>query len=124
IPRAPFLCAAYVAFFYWPGGPAGGGYFAGNPAPYPAAQALAPLPALRATPRPALPRTLPKSASGPAGGGYSAGNPAPRRAAHAAKIGLAGFPAPPSLRDTPHPAPPRTLLFSLLALAGFALQVS
>ena len=39
---------------------------------------------LRATPYPAVPRTLPKSASGLYGGGYSAGHPAPYRAANAA----------------------------------------
>ena len=120
--------AANAAFlFIGPGGPAGGGYFAGNPAPFrAAAQALAPLPALRATPRPAPPLMLPKSASGPTGGGHSAGNPAPRRATHVVFffIGLAGFPAPRTPPEPPHPAPPRTLLFSLLALAGVALRLT
>ena len=49
---------------------------------------------------------------------HTMGNPAPRRAAHAAKIGLAGFPAPPSLRDTPRPAPPPALHFLFIGLSG------
>ena len=82
---------------------------------------------LRASPHPAAPRTMPFffiGPGGPYGGGHFAGNPAPCRAANAAKIGLAGFPAPPSLRDTPRPAAPLTLIFSLLALAGVALQLT
>src|SRR5699024_1856557 len=47
-----------------------------------------------------------------------AGNPAPCRAAHAAKIGLAGFPAPPSLRATPRPAPLLTLHFLFIGPSG------
>ena len=55
---------------------------------------------------------------------YLAGNLAPRCAAHAAKIGLTGLTAPLATRESPHPPPPRTLLFSLLALAVFALQLT
>src|SRR5699024_5430597 len=87
----------------WALGPAGGACFPGNPAPYPAAQALAPLPALRATPRPAALPTLPKSASGTAGGGYSAGVPAPpprRKRCQNWPSGLSGTAQP-----TGHPAP-------------------
>ena len=62
-----------------------------------------------------------KPASCRAGGGYFAGDPAPSRAANAAKIGLAGLPGAVTLRETPRPLLPRTLLFSLLALAGVAL---
>ena len=81
-------------------------------------------PALPRCPRCGEPRTLPRRArcqnwpSGPAGGGHSAGVPAPSRAANAAKIGLAGFPAPLSLRDTPHPAPPPALHFLFIGSSG------
>src|SRR5699024_9703757 len=71
----------------------------GSPRPRLAAQALAPLPALRVTPR-------------------------PRLAAHVAKIGLTGFPAALTPQESPHPPVPLTLLFSLLALAGVAVQLT
>ena len=61
---------------------------------------------------------------GACGGGDFAGNPAPRPAADAAKIGLTGFPAPRTPQNTPHPAPPWALLFSLLALAELAVQLT
>ena len=48
---------------------------------------------------------------------HNAGNPAPCRAANAAKFGLAGFPAPPSLRDTLTP-PRRERCFSLYWPSG------
>ena len=52
------------------------------------------------------------------------GTPHPPPAAHAAKIGMTGLQAPPTPRETPHSAVPRTLIFSLLALAGVALQLT
>ena len=93
---------------------------AGNLAPAPAAHVdfffigLAGLPeprTLRATSRPALPLALPKSASGLPGISHPARNPAPSRAANAAFffIGLAGLPAPRTLRATPHLAAPPAL---------------
>ena len=66
---------------------------------------------LREFPRPVFCR-------GPAGISCPAGIPAPCRAAHVAKIGLAGFPAPPSLRDTPRSAPPPALHFLFIGLSG------
>ena len=52
------------------------------------------------------------------GTSHTAGNPEPCCAAHAAKIGLAGFPAPPSLRGTPRPAPPPALHFLFIGPSG------
>ena len=110
-------------------GRSGTAHPAGNLAPALAANAanslywLADLPAAvspRETPRPAVPRTLPKSASGLYGGGYSAGHPAPHRAANAANslYWLADLPAAVTLRATPHPPPPRTLPKSACGLSG------
>ena len=133
-------------------GPTGGGHSGGNPALTPAAHVaflfigLAGLPAAvspRATPCPAPPLTLPKSASGFSGTPHPAGNPhtPPRRArcfflyrpsgptgaAHVAFlfIGLAGLPAAVSPRSPPHPAPPtknaalsRRVLLCMLPAAG------
>ena len=85
---------------------AGGGYFAGDPAPPPCRERCQNWP------------------SGPSGGGYSAGDPAPPPRRERCQNWLAGFSGPLTPRDTPHPPAPRALIFSLLALAGLALQVS
>ena len=113
-------------------GLSGGGYSAGNPAPTPAAHVdfffigLAGLPAAvssRETPHPATPHTLPKLASGRSGTPHPVGNPAPCYAPHAAKIGLAGVPAPRPPRVTPHPATSPTFLFSFPLRRWFHVAV-
>jgi len=91
---------------------------AGSLAPCLAAQALAPLPALRVTPRPRL------AAQALAPLPALRVTPRPRLAAHVAKIGLAGLPGAVTPQESPHPPVPLTLLFSLLALAGVAVQLT
>ena len=103
-------------------------HIAGNPAPCPAAHAakigLAGFPAPLTRPDTPAPSRTANAAfffigpSGPSGGGHFEVNPAPCPAAHAAKIGLAGFPAALTLRGTPHPAVPPALHFLFIGPSG------
>ena len=76
--------------------------------------------ALRVTPHPPPPLTLPKLAGGLSGAPHAAGTPAPCPAAHVEFffIGLAGLPVSLTPRETPHPAAPPTLPKLAIGLSG------
>ena len=106
------------------GGFCGGWASPATPSPRAAAQALAPLPvrrmplplcprcaALRESLHPAPPRMPPPRCPRC---GQPRALPRPERCQN----WLAGLPGAVTLRETPHPPVPQTLLFSLLALAG------